>query len=171
MNHSNPTSNWIGFAISAVVIIAVMAFRLRRMSQERPLKIERMWIIPLLYLGVAGFMFWRYPPAGLMWIAVVVGLGIGAMLGWQRGKMMHINMNPQTHEISQKASPAAILFILGLIAIRMAAREAAVMGGSLHIDLASVTDVLIAFALGLLATQRIEMYLRARRLLDAARTA
>lgn len=172
MDHSNPQASWISFAISAAIILVVLALRMRRMSRERPLKIEQMWIIPALYLGIAGFMFWRFPPTGLIWIAVVVGLGIGAALGWQRGRMMHISVNPQTHEVSQKASPAAMLFILGLIVIRMGAREAAAMGGvSLHLDLGSVTDVLIAFALGLLATQRIEMYLRARRLLDQARAA
>jgi membrane protein CcdC involved in cytochrome C biogenesis len=172
MNHPNPQASWISFAISAVIILVVLALRMRRMSQERPLKIEQMWIIPALYLGVAAFMFWRFPPAGLMWIAVVVGLGVGAALGWQRGRMMRISVNRETHEVSQKASPAAMLLILGLIVIRMGAREAAAMGGAgLHIDLASVTDVLIAFALGLLATQRIEMYLRARRLLEEARAA
>jgi membrane protein CcdC involved in cytochrome C biogenesis len=172
MNHPNPQASWISFAISAVVILVVLALRMRRMGKERPLKIEQMWIIPALYLGVAGFMFWRFPPAGLMWVAVLVALGVGAALGWQRGRMMHITVNPQTHEISQKASPAAMLFIVVLIFLRMGAREAAAMGGpGFHIDLASVTDVLIAFALGLLATQRIEMYLRARRLLEAVRAA
>lgn len=172
MNQPNPQASWISFAISAVVILVVLALRMRRMSQERPLKIEQMWIIPALYLGVAGYMFWRFPPAGLMWIAVLIGLGIGAVLGWQRGRLMRISVNRETHEVSQKASPAAMLFIVVLIFIRMGAREAAAMGGSgFHIDLASVTDVLIAFALGLLATQRIEMYLRAKRLLEAARAA
>jgi hypothetical protein len=42
-------------------------------------------------------------------------------------------------------------------------------GPAWHIDVMAVTDVLIAFALGLLSVQRIEMYLRAKRLLDAAR--
>lgn len=172
MNHPNPQANWISFAISAVVILIVLAIRMRRMGKERPLKVEQMWIIPALYLGIAGYMFWRFPPSGLMWIAVLVGLGVGAALGWQRGRLIHISVNPETHEIAQKASPAAMLFVLVLIFIRMGAREAAAMGGTrFHIDLASVTDVLIAFALGLLATQRIEMYLRAKRLLEKAHAA
>jgi hypothetical protein len=39
------------------------------------------------------------------------------------------------------------------------------------LDAATLTDMLIAFALGLLAVQRLEMYLRARRLLAAAQRA
>ncbi|WP_213980503.1 CcdC protein domain-containing protein [Sphingomonas sp. dw_22] len=170
MNPSNPQASWIGFAVSAVVIVVVLGLRMRRLSRERPLKIEQMWIIPAIYGVVAGVMFWRFPPAGLMWIAVLAALGIGAAPGWQRGRMMRISVNPETHEISQKASPAAMLFIVGLIVVRMGAREAAAMGGSsFHADLTSITDILIAFALGLLATQRIEMVLRARRLLEEAR--
>ena len=34
---------------------------------------------------------------------------------------------------------------------------------------ASLTDILVAFALGLLSVQRLEMFLRARRLLEDAR--
>lgn len=172
MTDPNPHASWISFAVSAVIIVAVLALRMRRMSRERPLRIELMWIIPLIYMGIAGVLFWRFPPAGMMWIAVLAALGLGAALGWQRGKFMHISVHPETHEVSQRASPAALLFIVALIAVRMAAREAAAMGGpALHFDLGSVTDVLIAFALGLLATQRIEMFLRARRLLQEARAA
>jgi hypothetical protein len=40
-----------------------------------------------------------------------------------------------------------------------------------HLNPMALTDILLAFALGLFATQRLEMYLRARRLLDEARAA
>ena len=43
------------------------------------------------------------------------------------------------------------------------------MGGAAwHVDVMAVTDILIAFALGLLTMQRVEMYLRAKRLLGEA---
>ena len=40
-----------------------------------------------------------------------------------------------------------------------------------HFDVMLLTDVLVAFALGLLTLQRVEMYLRAKRLLEEARPA
>jgi hypothetical protein len=170
VKHGGMAPEILRYAIPAVIILAVLAFRLRSMSRERPLKIERLWIIPALYLVIAGLTFARVPPHGLGWLYCLLGLGAGVALGWQRGKMMRITVDPATHEIFQRASPAAMLFILCLILVRTAARNADSLGGGMiHVDVLVVTDVLIAFALGLLTTQRIEMYLRARRLLGEAR--
>ena len=105
MDHPNAQASWISFAITILVVLVVLGLRMRRMSRERPLKIEQMWIIPALYLGVAGFMFWRFPPAGLMWVAVLVALGVGAALGWQRGRLMHIAVNPQRTRCRKRRRP------------------------------------------------------------------
>jgi hypothetical protein len=57
---------------------------------------------------------------------------------------------------------------LVLIIVRQGLRlEASTLG----FNLAFVTDLLVVFALGLFAATRLEMYLRARRLLDQARAA
>jgi len=93
---------------------------------------------------------------------------VGVALGWQRGRMMRISVDPETHEVSQRASPAAMLLILVLILVRTGAREIA---PGMALDVMTLTDVLVALALGLLATQRLEMWLRARKLLAAARGA
>ena len=42
-------------------------------------------------------------------------------------------------------------------------------GHALHLDAFAITDMLVALALGLFTTQRIEMYLRAKRMLETAR--
>lgn len=81
--------------------------------------------------------------------------------------MMHIAVDPETHALNQKASPAAMLFLIVLIAVRMAARG--VIGEESGVSPAMLTDPLIAFALGMFTLQRVEMYLRARRLLEDVR--
>lgn len=168
MNPAHAPSDWVRYAIPFAVIAVVMAFRLRSVGRARPLKIERLWIVPALYIVITTVTFWTHPPVGLAWLWCLVALAAGIGLGWQRGRMMRITVDPETHAISQRASPAALLLILGLIVVRSAARNAAQFGGP-ALDVMTVTDVLIAFALGLLATQRLEMWLRARRLLEAAR--
>jgi hypothetical protein len=86
--------------------------------------------------------------------------------------MIRIEVDPQTHTLRATQSPFAILFILVLILIRSGLRAALLQGGEGGVlNAATLTDMLIAFALGLLAVQRLEMYLRARRLLAAARQA
>ncbi len=168
MNAANPQSDWLRLAIPVVILAIVMAFRLRRIGRERPLKIERLWIVPAIYIVVAAVAYWAHPPVGLAWLWCLIALAVGVALGWQRGRMMRISVDPETHEMSQRASPAAMLLILVLILVRTGAREIA---PGMALDVMTLTDVLVALALGLLATQRLEMWLRARKLLAAARGA
>ena len=159
--------SWASYAVTIGIIIVMMALRLRKAGRMRPLKLGSLWIVPVLYLAVAAMMFVQLPPTGWVAIASCIGLLIGAAVGWQRGKMMHIDVDPKTHALNQKASPAAMLFLVVLIVVRMLARG--VIGAEGGLSPAMLTDPLIAFALGMFTLQRVEMYLRARRLLEEAR--
>lgn len=159
--------SWISYAVTIAIIVIVMALRMRRMGQMRPLKLESLWVVPALYLLVAALMFWSLPPTGSVAIASAAGLAIGAAVGWQRGKMMHIHVDPETHALNQKASPAAMFVLIGLIIVRSGAR--ALLGQTSGISPALLTDPLIAFALGMFSLTRLEMYIRGKRLLEEAR--
>jgi hypothetical protein len=159
----------IGYAITAIAIALVLAVRLRRMSRATPLKVERLWIVPAFYAVIAATLVTTSPPQEFGWAGCAAALAIGSALGWQRGRMMRIEVDPKTHALSARSSPMAVLFIVALVLLRSGLRAAAQSGVGLHVSAATLTDVLVAFAFGLLGTQRLEMYLRARRLLDAAR--
>lgn len=158
---------WISYVVTIGIVVMVMGFRMRRMGETRPLKLGGLWIVPALYLLVAALMFAQLPPTGGVAIASVVGLAIGAAVGWQRGKMMHIHVDPETHALNQKASPTAMIFLVVLIVVRMGARN--LLGQEGGVSPAMLTDPLIAFALGMFTLTRLEMYLRAKRLLEEAR--
>ena len=158
--------SWIQYAITLGIILVVLAFRMRRMGQMRPLKLETLWVVPAIYLAVAALMFVQLPPTGWVGIASAIGLVAGAAVGWQRGRMMHIHVDPETHALNQKASPAAMMFLVVLILVRMAGRS---LLGSEGVSPAMLTDPLIAFALGMFTLTRVEMYLRAKRLLEEVR--
>ena len=159
--------SWISYAITIGIIVVIMALRMRGMSKMRPLKLETLWIVPAMYAVVAALMFFSLPPVGWVAIASVAGLAAGAAVGWQRGKMMQIHVDPETHALNQKASPAAMFFLIALIVIRAGARN--LIGAESHVSPAMLTDPLIAFALGMFTLQRVEMYLRAKRLLEEVR--
>lgn len=168
--HTVQPTAWIQYAITAVILGIVLFFRIRRMSKDRPLKLERLWMLPAMYAVFMVVMYGFFPPAGLTWLYCILATGLGAAAGWWRGRMMRITVVPVSHALNHRPSPAAVLFIFALVAIRAGARQLAAAGeASLHLDAMAITDVLIAFALGLLATQRLEMFLRARRLLGEAR--
>src|SRR5689334_11019863 len=139
--------SWVGIAITVAIVAVVLALRMRRMGQMRPLKLETLWVVPVLYLVVAALMFWQLPPAGWVAIASVAGLLIGAAVGWQRGKMMRIHVDPDTHALNQKASPAAMIFLIALVIVRSGARS--ILGETGGVSPAMLTDPLIAFALGM----------------------
>ena len=161
----------IRYAIMAIILSAVLLIRFRRMNQVRPLKVERLWIVPALYLVIAAVAFVTTPPDAAGWAWSVVAFLLGGALGWQRGRLMRIEVDRRSHEVTTAASPLAFLFIVVLIALRSGMREMAQNGvvGFLRMSPATLTDILVAFALGLLSVQRLEMFLRARRLLADAR--
>jgi membrane protein CcdC involved in cytochrome C biogenesis len=159
--------SWTSYAITIGIVVIIMALRMRRMGKMRPLNLGSLWIVPAVYLVAAALMFVSLPPTGWVAMASLVGLLIGAVVGWQRGKMMHIHVDPETHALNQKASPAAMFFLIALIVIRAGARSVLSQEGG--ISPAMLTDPLIAFALGMFTLTRLEMYLRAKRLLEQAR--
>jgi len=163
----------IGYAVGAVILAVVLIFRFRRINQERRLELGRLWIVPALYGAIAATMFVTTPPGETGWLLCAAGLAVGAPLGWLRGRLMHIKVDPQTRELSLRQSPAAFLFLLVLVVARSASRAALASGngGALHLSTAALADLLVAFAFGVFAMQRLEMYLRARRLLAEAGSA
>lgn len=164
--HPNPL---VSYAISGIVIAIVFALRWRGMKRVRPLKLERLWVFPALYAVAVVAMFASRPPQGIAWLFCAGALALGAALGWQRGRLMRITVDPETHALNQSGSPAALLFVLLLVAVRSGARAAFSGDTVLHLNALAVTDMLMAFALGLFSLQRIEMALRAQRMLAEAR--
>jgi hypothetical protein len=162
--------NWLTTLLPFVIIAVVLALRMRSMSKERPLRLSTLWLIPVVYLFIAGSMMFALPPPPLGWGLVIVGLSVGLVVGWYRGKTIHIERDPATGELKQKASPLAMLLIAVLVVIKLGARQifgdaAAVHPGSGALLL---TDAFLGFALGLLSATRLELYLRGKRLLEAA---
>lgn len=161
----------ISYAIAAVVFAAMLFLRLRRMRGTRPLKIGTMWIVPVVFLPLAGMTLVQAPPHGLGWLAIAGALAAGSLIGWHRGRAMRITVDPDTHSLSQSASPLAIILLLVIIAIRMTIRSVAELEHVSQSTLMLITDCLVVLALGLFSVQRIEMFLRAQRLLRDARAA
>jgi hypothetical protein len=162
----NNQPNALSYLIPLIVIGLVMVFRFRSMGKARPLRLERLWIVPAIYLALAIGLFWEMTPHGLGWLWAALAFVAGGAIGWYRGAAMKISVDSETHALNQTSSPLALLLILVLVGIRFAIRA-----GAGNQDIFLVTDCLVAFALGLLSTQRLEMYLRGSRLLGEARAA
>lgn len=164
VHHVGPT--WPSYVIPAIIIAVVFALRMRRVNQARPLRLDRLWVVPAIFFAAVLLSFVAQPPSAGGWIASAVGLLIGAGLGWQRGKTIAIHVDPETGELNQKTSIAGMAFLLILVLVKSGARAG---GAAMHLDVSTLTDATMALALGTFTLMRIEMYLRARRLLADSR--
>jgi len=164
--HTQPAPVYISYLITAAVVGLVLFLRLRSMKRARRLRLETLWVVPALYAAITALVFYQSPPSGLQWAYIALALVVGGALGWRRGALMRIEVDPETHALNQQASPAAMLFIIVLILARQGLRFEA---GSMGFSVAFLTDLLMVFALGLFSATRIEMFVRARRLLAEVR--
>jgi NAD/NADP transhydrogenase beta subunit len=159
-------------AITIAVVAVVFALRFRGMNRERRLKLELLWIMPTLLVAAMVAALLQFPPQGLDWAWLAAILAVGSAIGWWRGKLMPITIDPETHLLNTKPSPAAILFLLGLFVIRFALRALIESEATAwHINAALITDGFIVLGVSLLAVSRVEMALRAWGLLREARAA
>jgi hypothetical protein len=165
--HYGHTSNYV---ISGIVIAIVLFLRLRSMNRERRLKLEFMWVLPAIMIATMVALFLQFPPHGMDWVWLGVIFLVGGSIGWLRGKLIPISIDPDTHLLNTKPSPAAIIFLLALFVIRFALKALLEAEASTwHLNAVLLTDGFVVLGVGLFAVSRIEMALRAWGLLRAAR--
>lgn len=168
-SQAGAASNWISLA----VVLAVGVIIVLRNSRPRRLRIELLWIRPLIMLALSTFYFFAFPPTSGVEIAgLVVAFVIGAGLGWWRGSLTRIEVDKETQTAMQQASPLGMLLILGLLIVRNglgAAVRSQVL--NLPISVMALSGWLFALAIGLIVTTQLEIWLRARRLVAEAKAA
>ncbi|WP_395646008.1 hypothetical protein [Terricaulis sp.] len=164
--------NALQYMIGGAVVLLMMAFRMSRMTRQRRLRVEQLWIVPAIFTIIAVLVMVATPPALADAPWLILALALGGVVGWYRGKIMRITVDPETHALNQSASPTAVIFILVIFAIRYGVRyglgeEAAAW----HISVNLLTDAPLLFIVGMFTLTRVEMYIRAQRLLREARAA
>lgn len=164
-----------GSATGMIIVLALaLTVILLRNSRPRKLKIVLLWIRPAIFVAILAATFAANPPGfdltsmGLL----VLALLIGCALGWQRGRFMHIEVDPATDAVTARASPVGILFILAILVVRVGLRGALIPNHALFgMPASSITDALFLVFASMIVIQSLEMGLRARRLIGEARTA
>ena len=160
-----------GYLVAFTVIAVFMGLRIWRGSRARKLKVERMWIRPAIILVFLGLSIYGQPPP--MTAPVLAGLAVatavGLEMGWYRGRMVKVSIDPATHDLTSRASPWGILIFLGLmivrIAVRLVLREEHDVAG---IPVAAIVDGLTLLYAGNVVGLQIEVWMRARKLLADA---
>jgi hypothetical protein len=157
------------------VVLLLMAFRIwRKGGRTRRLRIETMWIMPLLFALLIGAGIAAAPPpmTPLLILALAAALIAGLAVGWLRGRTTSITVEPETHVLNSKLSPAGLVILAALFLTRYAARE--LLGAHAeewHVPPTAVVDGFMLLAGGSIVGARIEILIRCLRLLREARAA
>lgn len=158
------TPQTVGPLIGVGVALIVILLRNRRKRTLRP---HLMWIAPVLILPLIGLGLWassQHAHLGpLAWLVFALALGLGGAAGWWRGKTITIEKDADG-VLKAQASPLGLVLVVGLLAARTGLREVAQsQADAWRLDPVVVTDAFLFFAIGLIVAQRLEMYIRARR--------
>ncbi|WP_296596496.1 CcdC protein domain-containing protein [Phenylobacterium sp.] len=156
-----------------LVPLIILGVVIVRNARARTLKIERLWISPTIIMVMAVLAFSHNPPPGPFGLALdMAAVALGALLGWWRGRASTFTVDPATHVVTSKVSPFGMLLILGIFGLRYLLRGA-ISGETsvLHVTAAEATDSFLLLAVGLVSAQRLEWWIRARRMIDEARRA
>lgn len=159
--------------IPLLVIPVVLVLVVLKNRRKRELKPHLLWVTPTIVTALILFGMWgmtmnpnaphtTFGPAE--WAMLAVGLGVGCFAGWWRGKTITIEKEPDGKLMAQ-ASPLGIIILLGIFAGRRGL-EALLEGHAAewHLNVMALTDAFMLVAVGLIVFQRVEMFIRARRI-------
>ena len=159
----------IGIGVAVILVLV-------RNRQPRKLNPGQMWILPLIMVALLAFGIWgmmmQFHPVfdTLAYAVLSAALVLGAVVGWWRGKTIHIHRDPETNSLMAQASPLGIAFILVLFGVRYAGRgylEA--HAPDWHINVGIIDIAFLLLAGGLLIVSRIEMWIRAKGITETGR--
>ena len=158
-----------------LIILPVLYFRMRRISRARPLKLERMWVGPAIFLAITALVLVAPGPRGethhwtvQAWDWLLPAAVAGAAVGWFWGRTMAIEVHPEDGTLMVKGGQAAIMVLLILVLFRTGLRTGLeVEGKAWHLDMLLISDASIVFTALLFSVRSVEMYIRARRIMAA----
>lgn len=161
-----------------LILPPILYWRMRKLSRPQPLKLGRLWIRPVLILAVCALVLFAPQPGTHMvrhlslpdWGWLALAGAIGAVGGWHFGRIMRIEVHPEDGTLVTTGGQAAIIALAALIALRLGLRAGvAAQAQSWHLDALLISDASIVFTALLFTVRSLEMFIRARRVMERAR--
>jgi len=151
--------------IQGVIYLVAIALFLRRTLTTQTMRVTVLPVVAVLFILVAGLGIAYTPSTPLEWIAIPIGVVLGAVLGYFRGIHSVVTPGQKPGTIRVKASPVlAAVIILALLA-RLGARYLFVHDPQTGF---AISDGTIAFAALSIAIARMMLFIAARRIIAPA---
>ena len=154
-------------AVGVALVLVVL-----RNRAPRTLRPQFLWVAPVIIVPLMALAIWGtsmspgavHTPFSLAdWAVLALGLILGGVAGWWRGKMTTIEKHTDG-TLKAKASPVGMILIVVLLLGRRALSaflEPHAAGWGLNAI--AIADAFLVFVVGMIVLQRLEMYIRARR--------
>lgn len=154
-----------------VVLIPIVGIIIFRNLKPRPLRLELLWIRPAIIAAMAcGFLFFLpFPQQAYAIPALIAAALLGAGLGFMRGRMVRVQVDPETHTAMSQSSPLGVLFILVIIGVKVFIRPEGASAVTPEARL--ITDALLLLGAGTVGVAGLEVWLRARKMVSDSRAA
>lgn len=158
--------------IPLIVLAVVLPLVLLRNRRPRTLRPQFLWVTPLIVCLAIGLGLWgisqgagaRSPTDPVSILILALGLILGAVAGFWRGKMTTIHKEPDG-VFKAQASPAGLILILGLLLTRRAIEPwLEVHAADWGVNPLAILEAFMLFAAAMITVQRAEMFVRARRI-------
>jgi len=162
-------SNLLPLALIALIV-------LRRAGREKTVRVERLWVTPLLSLIAVAMTLGQEPVPGIAAIAIMtVGAVVGVGSGYLRALHLELNIDDKG-KVTSKATPIGTYLVAGFFLLRFALNYAInggwqpgpprfvnpiQNGGGGVLRLA---DSALLFSTAMMVSKRAEMWKRARAL-------
>lgn len=156
--------------IALAIALPLILLRNRRPRTLRP---QWMWVLPLIMAVLMGFAIWGtsmtpgmdHSPFGATdWGVMALGVVLGGVAGWWRGKMTTIEKHADG-TLKAQASPIGLILIVGLLLGRRALSAwLEPHAEQLGLSALAVADAFLVFIAAMIILQRVEMWIRAKRI-------
>ena len=154
--------------ITYAVIAIVVVLAIRRNMRGRRVRVETLWVFPAILIAMSAAILSAEPALNYpAIIGVIAAFLAGAAVGWQRGRFTRINLDPATHTLMSQASPIGLMILGVLFVIRLGLRGYVAQMRDPQLTVL-MTDGLLLFAVGMISLQRVEMWIRCRKMLAEA---
>ena len=159
--------------IPLIAILIALPLILLRNRRPRILRPQWLWVMPTVIVLLMALALWgtsmdpNMPHTAFdtaAWSILGVGLVLGGAFGWWRGRMTTIEKHADG-TLRAQASPLGLILIIAVMLGRRALTaflepHAAEYG----LNPLAIADAFLLFVVGMIVIQRIEMFIRARRI-------
>jgi membrane protein CcdC involved in cytochrome C biogenesis len=158
--------------IPLIAVLIALPLILLRNRRPRILRPQWLWVMPLIVVGLIGFGMWGMSYSdpehsaldATSWTILAAGGLLGAAFGWWRGKMVTIEKHADG-TLKAQASPLGVVIIIAVLVLRQALKPwLEANAEAWHVNPLAILEAFMVFAAAMIVVQRIEMFIRARRI-------